>query len=330
MKNKILLSIKAVMFCLVLILGLGLNNIIKEKKLNKEVKNTNLTLEEASETTAETTAVLDTIKSFTDNDDYPYFDFDFVDENAYNLIKNTYDNLDFTSEFKKGNLELYDLYKNKFNKLFNDEMTFYFPEEDEDIYISEYYAKYTNDDIKKDICASFYFYDIDDDDTPELCVAAPRPGISVFKYIQNEDKFILWYNIESTNHSFHGTKAVTWQRWGAKLQDSFYKLNDNGEYDWRTYFFCVPYHNEKNNKDEFLCIVTLPILQEKPQIYQLDLELQKQGYYNKYNELFYFRVTEEQYKDITKNYYEAHELAYKKRKEIKYSYDEFFVDLSVS
>jgi len=48
------------------------------------------------------------------------------------------------------------------------------------------------------------------------------------------------------------------------------------------------------------------------------------SYINDDTRVYYFRVTEDQYNELTKNYFLARELATDKIKEVRYTYDELF------
>jgi hypothetical protein len=56
------------------------------------------------------------------------------------------------------------------------------------------------------------------------------------------------------------------------------------------------------------------------------IELTNQAYFSKGNGTYYFRVTEEQFNALTKDYYEAAKLSRENIKEVTFTYDELFSD----
>lgn len=53
-------------------------------------------------------------------------------------------------------------------------------------------------------------------------------------------------------------------------------------------------------------------------------EMLKQGYYGEMEDSFFFRVTQEQYEELTKSFLQAKEEAKENLKEVTYTYEELF------
>lgn len=57
---------------------------------------------------------------------------------------------------------------------------------------------------------------------------------------------------------------------------------------------------------------------------QVTDEIKEEGYYDKGHAIYYFKVTEKQYNELTKNYFEAEQLAKENIKKVSYTYEELF------
>ncbi|MNV73653.1 hypothetical protein D3C71_1668190 [compost metagenome] len=71
-------------------------------------------------------------------------------------------------------------------------------------------------------------------------------------------------------------------------------------------------------------MVSLPqYTNQDSQIYITE-ELKNQAYFDEGQKLYYFRVTEEQFDELTKDYFNAVELADKNINDVTFSYNELF------
>jgi len=77
---------------------------------------------------------------------------------------------------------------------------------------------------------SYYFFDMDEDGTPELCISDGTKFMYVFKYKPSTDKFILWGNLDTTWLRLLGSLKVYYQRPGLRdLTNGFIQLDYYGE-----------------------------------------------------------------------------------------------------
>lgn len=70
--------------------------------------------------------------------DLPFDELNYIDEEGYEELKQIYAQIDFKSDFKKGNMDSYDFYINKYKKLVNNEIMFYDAYWDKEQYLDQY------------------------------------------------------------------------------------------------------------------------------------------------------------------------------------------------
>ena len=71
----------------------------------------------------------------------------------------------------------------------------------------------------------------------------------------------------------------------------------------------------------------LEILDRNTANYMIDemtQEMKEQAYYSEEEDLYFFNVTEEQYHELTEDFFEANDISEEKLKTIGYTYDELF------
>lgn len=106
-------------------------------------------------------------------------EFDYAEEETFRKLKIIYDGIDFTGEFKKGNTEVYDYYKVKYAKLLNGEKKI--TDRDGKEYNLEYYGY----SIESLLSADIYYFDMDEDGLPELCLS--KNSTLIIKYMSDPD-----------------------------------------------------------------------------------------------------------------------------------------------
>jgi len=265
-----------------------------------------------------------------------YDDQDCVDDEVYKLIAEIYRGIDFHGEFEKGNIELYEFYKKMFLKIIKCETKFYDDSSQKEFYIDEFeemdfsfggcntYLGYKATYDARNYL--YYFFDMDGDDTPELCVSdGDARFIYIIKYDRDLDKFILWHGIgPSSTHllgsqklfQFHAGTATTW---------SFYSLDKKGNYEYVVRFYCEQYYNTKKKEIEYAYMVKLPEFIDKGNSFILTEHMKSQTINNESEELYdYFRVTEDQWNELTGSYFEARTLATEEIEKVSFTYDDLF------
>ena len=243
--------------------------------------------------------------------DFPY-GMEYVDEEAYRYIQKAYADFNWYSEFETGDLTQYDFYKEKYRELVNNTAPFFNPETGMEIYLNDFEPlnNYESASI-------YYFFDIDKDNAPELCIRSERQ-ISVFKYDINRQQFSMWKYIEQGHYSLSGSLAMRWDNGSGAV---FYKLDENGEEVCSISFMI---RNAYNAIIGPRYLVSLPVYAEA-ESNEIDENIVKQGYYDRSAAIYYFRVTESQYDELTNDYYQARVAAEHELADVTYySYEKLF------
>ena len=270
-----------------------------------------------------------------------YDDVKIVDEKVYKIIKDIYDKIDFYGEFETGNLEVYDYYKKQYLKILKLERTFTANLKAYEYYNEQYFKTFINRRIVKKVYLNelgeikwnwdlhyrnlnnfkFYFFDMDGDGVPELGIHDVR-FIYFIKYDVNSDEFILWYKTEATSLQLLGSKKL-WKH-SASFGPIYYfvKLNQDGEEEYWLNFYIEPYYSAKKKKEKFMYMLALPNFTDKNKNIELTETMKKQAFLK--GGKYYFRVTEEQWKELTKDFFEARKLTEKNIEKASFTYDELF------
>ena len=234
-------------------------------------------------------------KSFDSTRDFPYENMQVVSDEVYEVLKDAYGKMDFSVEFKGGNIE----------------------DNSEYIYAG---LKRTEQEMKK-IDEHFdpheyiyYVFDMDGDSLPEICVW--KYMTYIFKYDAEEDKVHLWREIKSPWEQVFGTNKLGWNWEGVRC--SMCRLDQNGDTVSGVCF--MEEAAWSNGKETFL--VTMPFDLSDDQKFVWTGKMKSEAYYSREDDLFFFPVTKEQYQELTKRFYEAETLADQERKKVGYTYDE--------
>lgn len=251
---------------------------------------------------------------------FPYFEEEnFVSEDVYNKIKEAYSDIEWNSEFEKGDLASYNFYKRKFKDLVDNEREFYNSETGKEIFLKDYLAIGNDVNLKE---LKYYFFDIDQDGYPELCLKDVT-FILIFKYDSEQDMFLLWQEYMQTSYySLMGSRTVLFESGGTS--STLYKLDEYGNILYSVSFEICGY--EKEGKDELqeAYMVALPQYTEENRKIEVTKEMKQQGYIYADTEIYYFRVTEEQFDELTEDFYQAKRLAIQELEQVTYTYDELF------
>lgn len=247
----------------------------------------------------------------------------YVDEETFSIIKEAYDQIDFYGDFRQGKISDLDYYRKQFMRLLDKEVTY--AAEDMDIegnyhyhYIDECLSDAYNDYDKSRY--SYIFFDIDGDKAPELCITDIFSFTYTFDYNANTDKFILWSN---SHLQILGTKKY------AVTSYPYYCLIEVDEYghEARRVQFAEFEYTDSSSKDRKTCYsVALPYKDVSKVSEYLPESLKEQTFREPENEIYYFRVTEEQYNELTKEFFISSDLAGREIKNVTYTYDELFGD----
>ena len=249
------------------------------------------------------------------------WDLPYADEKTFDLIKKTYAEVDFFGEFEIGDVNVYDEYITKYYELLQNNMLIYDSETDMSIPVMEYddFGRYYEDYGQTNF--KYYLFDIDGDKLPEMAILTYVHGYYVFDYNSDTEEYSIWYPMGSSWYTIIGTRKVQWAGNGRYL--AFYQLDERGEEECKTFFFCRYY-----NSEIYLCMVMLPKYADSSKEITVTEEMKNQGVYERSSGQWYFRITQEQFDVLSKEYKEAYELAIKQREEVSYTYEELFGSLT--
>lgn len=256
----------------------------------------------------------------------PLSSMQYIDDETYKFLRSFYGDVNFYGEFSKGNIENYEFFKKKYHQLLNNEVPFYNRKTQEEYYLNEleFLSTFTEGMLNLNEF-NYVFFDINEDDVPELMINSGGLGY-VFLYNSNLDKFFLWYSMDSYYYTILGSKKIAWTSSGLSPHCTFYELNEDGEVLYSLRFSSQEVYDESIDETVVSCVVTLPSFVGKDQHVNLSKNMKKQAYsfLNNIDVAYGFRVTEDQYNELTNDYFHALKLAEKKIDEVKFSYSELF------
>jgi len=278
-----------------------------------------------------------------------YVDIDYVDDAVFESIKGEYDKIDFYGQFDRGNEEEYDFYKEQYLKLLNLQATFYDSDTQKNYYLDEFsemdftypkqgmtYNEKTDTFINWDSYSPsnyiYYFFDMDDDGNPELCISDNERFDYIMKYEPESDKFVLWYEIGPSGVNILGSRKLYNITGDSPPGFGYYLLDKNGGDDCTVWFVLDGYYNASTEQDDIRYMVSLPqyedtsknlVLTKAMTDYQDSMHL-----YSTYYDTPCYRVTEEQFDELTGDYFTAQRLAVENIKKVSYTYDELFGSFS--
>ena len=241
--------------------------------------------------------------------DFPY-EMTYVDEEAYQYIQKIYTNIDWYSEFETGDVTQYDFYKEKYKELINGQKPFFNPETGTEMYLNDFRS------IENKSIDNYYFFDMDKDNAPEICLQSEE-SISIFKYDIDKEQFWLWKYIEQGHYALNGSLAMRWDNGSGAV---FYNLDQKGKEICSVSFMIRNAYNEMIGPRY---LVSLPRYAETDKN-EYDKNILEQGYYDRGQSIYYFRVTETQYDELIKDYEKAYETAKYGLQNVTYSYGELF------
>lgn len=264
----------------------------------------------------------ETYESFRD---FPYEDMGFVNDEAYEYIRTAYEQIDFASEFPKGNEDEYAFYKDKYRQLLDNEVAFWDSEQEEEVYLRQFSRNYGDDSGIKSADYSkykLYFFDMDSDGTPELCIEGEAAAfLYIFKYDVHSDRMVLWNAAGGSWMELLGSRKVCWNWEGERHSLQIY--DKWGEVETVVDFMEENFFSNGGN----VHLVALPRYTDEQKELVLPQEIEAQGYYDKEAGEYYFAVTEEQYSELTAEYFEALDAAGENCKKVCYTYEELFSDI---
>lgn len=244
----------------------------------------------------------------------------YVDNEIFAVVRAAYGEVDFNGEFETGDSEAYDDYRWKFWELLQGRGIIWNQETGKELTILEFLEEsfYLDEYDPTKQPYIYYFYDMDGDGYPELGIWETQ-SLYFLRYNKEIDRFSVWYNEMGGWYYPIGTRKGICAPNGKWC--SYILLDKNAETECKTYFF-----HEYYTRREDLYMVMLPIYADKEREVEVTQEMKEQGAYVRSVGQWFYRVTEEQYDELTDPYFEAYWKGYHERNDVEYSYDELFGD----
>lgn len=234
---------------------------------------------------------------------------EFIDDRTFEHIKNEYANIDFSSDFKQGDQSVYADYKEQYLKLMDCKIPF--KSEGKKYYIDEYiFGEY---EPEKYI---YYFFDMDDDSLPELCIENKVGFIYIMKYSPVSDEVILWHETSSSWTELLGSKKLWFYSGTSPIKYAFYSLDENGSAEYSIQLYIEP------TKSETKYWLTLPEASEKIDNAEIPNEVKIQSVEK--DSRYYYRVTESQWDELTKEFFAAKDNSKENIEKVRFTYEELF------
>ena len=266
----------------------------------------------------------------------------FIDEEVFEIIKEAYAKVDFFGEFKKGDIETYACYKEQYLKLLKGEVTFFDPRTQKEYYIYEFgEMNYTFPDTNELIYGGghsdtydpnnyiYYFFDMDDDRTPEICVTNEIRFNYIFKYKSDTNSFLLWHEDVATLSRLLGSKKFAFYNGNHPAGYRYYELDLNGKVELAVEFEVEEYFNPITEQADVMYRISFPQYADKTKNIELSDKIKKKAVRSEYNDsviydLYYFRVSKEQWEELTNAFFNSRKLSEVNIKEVSFTYRELF------
>jgi len=260
----------------------------------------------------------------------------YVDDGVFKIIKEIYGKIDFGGKFNKGNEEDIDLYKNQYLRLLKCEVPFFDKQTQKEYFINEFSEMDYNDpypqliyngelsDVYDPNSYIYYFFDMDGDGNPELCVTNERRFVYIIKYEPNSSRFTLWHEITGWT-SLVGSKKLRYYSGTHPIRWAYIELDQYGDEECWVLFYLEEYYDEEKNQVDTIYALTLPEFTDKSKNFESYVSIKHQAFFtDQYDSQYYFRVTEEQWNELTKEFFDARDLAKEGINEVRFTYDELF------
>lgn len=233
----------------------------------------------------------------------------YIDVKLFEKIKTVYNTIDFFGSYDLGDVSTYEIYKKKYQQFLQGERPVIDKYTGESLYIWE--SELNNYKIDQ---FTYYYFDMDGDNYPELCIQDEVSTLYIIKYEAKTDEILLWMRSVRAPIYVLGTKKLIHTEKDS-LGKAYIELNENGEWKFSLwlkkemgiFFITFPHYYDQLDKEK-----------------ELSDEIRKQGIFNEHQKLYYFRVTEKQYNELSENYEKSVKLSMEKIKTITYTYEELF------
>ena len=304
MKNrKIIIILLLLVFCILIIIKVGING-TTSSGIGMNLTNNG------------------SIPNMLDSEHLSATNEDVVKEEVFQEIKKIYNTIDFKGTFKQGDLSKYNIYKKKYNQFLKGERFIIDNVTGEKLYLWE--SEFWNCNVQ---LYTYYFFDMDGDENPELCIKDEVNTLYIIKYEEELDEIILWLRSVRAPIYLLGTGKLTHADKNGS-GEAFIQLSESGEWEYSVWFKKEIHPSSQGTESEYWYLVSLPYYYtEKSEEMKISDEIKQQGIFNELQKMYYYRVTEEQYDELTEKYTEALNTSMKDIRIVTFTYEELFSEL---
>ena len=249
------------------------------------------------------------------NPDMPY-----ADDATYAAIQAAYDRIDFSGTYEPGEFSVYEEYKAKYWEFFQSGKTLTDRETGEEISITDF-MYHNGVSMSSGRGVTYTLFDADGDTLPELAIYKQARAWYIIDYDAETDNFSLWFCKTDTYFFFViGTRKV---RGTGDWNYDFYQLDENGDIELMTEFV---FHGIRDNTN--VNLVGMPVYADSSKADILTEEMKEFGVCLDYSdgERWFFRVTDKQFEELMKPYWDAYDGEWEAWEAISLPYDEFFAE----
>lgn len=161
------------------------------------------------------------------------------------------------------------------------------------------------------------FFDIDGDNAPELTIRDHASFVYTIDYDETADEFKLWQDYDLKIIGTRKLAVISLPLY------SLFNLDQYGEVDQVIRFERQEYTNSCSGERECCYLVMLPYSWQHESA-ELPQALKEKAFWNEEAEQYAFRVTEEQYNELTKDFFASSKSSSAQLDKVTYTYDELF------
>ena len=266
-----------------------------------------------------------------------------INDDVFEIIREAYIGAGFSTKFQRGNVELYDFYKEQFIRLIKLERTFFNERTQREYLITEFgemnYTlgsvltingerdKFDPNDFR------FLFFDMNGDGTPDLGITNGVRFTYIFTYDSVSDSFLLWLEMPPGASRIIGTREISEDGRNTPFRQSWTILDENAKVDVIIKIMIAFYILDDDSMNN-VYYVSLPVFADeernialtdvmKEQFISVELSLE-----HSISHPHYFRVTETQFEELMEIVFKPYERTkYNCILYVSFTFEELFVYL---
>lgn len=230
-------------------------------------------------------------------DEIKFEDIKFINTEIYKEIEIVNSEINYFGEFSRCEDEIYDFYRQKFHSLIVGENSI------ENI---EYWNpnEYEIDKAEEYL---YYFFDMDNDEVPELTVSLGTRYMYIFKYDAESDIFNLWH-IRRAGDQLLGDNKVSYWMGGVGFTQGLHELSNNGEFTSEVIFYGASFYNNILEKEDEIYLIGFKGNSNSwAKLSNLKEKLKEHVYYSEAFNTYNFRLTPVQYNELRSEYIRSQE-----------------------